>query len=610
MIQKLRKSQFILTYGPGAIIETVEGPRIIPVPSIGLFNRETINGNKFSPENFEINHQRLSDGLLNGARIFSVPSNQELGLSENNGLYSTAQFLSWGLCVKHGILYRLNHGCPECKKDGNTGNQHNRRETIRFVRACPAGHLDDVNWNYVIHSKSKNDCSSDWFYWHTYGSALKETVLVCPKCGSKVTLGEIYNKTWSCSGRYPEKEVTSSQYTENCNREARIIQRQASNLRVPEIVTLFTIPPRHTALHRLLENREIRSGISTLTRVPDSGIPAPGEIYRLNERNFKNMLKGLVEDKLISPAVYDEILKYPWDEIESAIKDLQKKGPASFHELLLEEFHELIKASENGATGKNGAQLLFEVIKEDVRIAGSPGGRNFRIVPVSRLNTVTVQKGYRRFVTADPAEAELVDISFTDSNGNRWLPGVEFLGEGIFIMLDGDEGWHFPMKGDSSKNWLGAFYDGGNYKSGLFRDPEHKIELHPVFVWWHTLSHIIIRILSINSGYSAASIRERIYLEDKPDGRARGGILLYTVQPGTDGTLGGLIALVPRFEEIIFQAAAMVERCSNDPLCAENKFSNGATRGAACYACTMVSETSCEHRNMWLDRHILMENVP
>ncbi len=68
-----------------------------------------------------------------------------------------------------------------------------------------------------------------------------------------------------------------------------------------------------------------------------------------------------------------------------------------------------------------------------------------------------------------------------------------------------------------------------------------QFQLHPVFVWWHTLAHRLINALSVDSGYSSAAVRERVYVYlNTTDGSFDGGILLYTVQPGGDGTLGGL----------------------------------------------------------------------
>lgn len=606
MPQQIRKSQFILTYGPGAILESITGPRIIPRPDIGLFNKH-INGKKILPEDFEISHQRLTEGLFrNGTRIFRIPSNTELELEENVSLYNTRPFPGWGLCIDHNVLYRLSSNCPVCESTGEN-QKKKRREAIRFVRACPAGHLDDVDWNYVVHSKQKRTpkCSGEWFYWQSEGTSLKEIKIKCPVCKAEVSMGEIYNRSWPCSGRFPERETDWFPVRSECTREARIIQRQASNLRVPEIITIFTIPPRHTKLHRLLENQAIRTAVIT------AGSLGTG----LNCDNFLKILGDLKEQSLITKTMYEEILKYNWREIESALQDLKQPVPQSYREMLVDEFEKFINAAYHGASaGKMGsAELLFEVIKQDIRTFKSPGGLHFRIVPVTKLNTVTVQTGYRRFVCSKPEETELVDISFTDEKGNRWLPGIEFMGEGIFVMLEKDDENYLQFGGKNYDRWLNAYKNrkNENYnRPGLFRDDMYRDELHPVFVWWHTLSHIILRILSVSSGYSLSSIRERIYFDIDRYGHARGGIIFYTVQPGADGTLGGLVSLVPYFGEILARVHQMTEKCSNDPLCREQEFAPGKSNGAACYACTMVSETSCEHRNMWLDRNILMEKMP
>ncbi|OIQ10639.1 hypothetical protein MTCOM_05740 [Moorella thermoacetica] len=592
MPQQIRRSQFVLTYGPGAILESTDGPRIILDPWIGLFGQQ-IAGRTVSPDLYEINHQRMSQGLLNGTRIFRLPSNAELNLSEKKYIYRTKPFPEWALCVDHNILYRLQTGCPRCTF------RKGRREAIRFVRACPEGHLDDVDWDFVVHRGSVKTCRSNWYHWERNGSALRDINIRCPICKKVANLGDAYQRSWPCSGRFPEREHDYTPMRPGCNNQqgSRIIQRQASNLRLPEIVSLFTIPPRHTALHRLLENTAISSIL----------VVSPPATYE----ELQAMLETLLNRRMISRTTADEILRYPWPEIQKAIKDIQTPIPTSFRDLLLEEFHELINASVFGVSAIRDSKLLFEVIKDNVYCCRSSSGRLFRIAPVSRLNTVIVQLGYRRLIGSVPEAAALVDISFRDQNQNKWLPGVEFLGEGVFIMLDENEGWHFPMSGEAFLRWLDVYYNrSGDYNDILFRFPEQKDELHPVFVWWHTLAHLLIRTLAVNSGYSSSSIRERIYLEIDQSGRARGGILLYTVQPGADGTLGGLVSIIRHFGSILTSIKEEAEKCSNNPLCEEQKFTFGNCIGAACYGCILVSETSCEHRNMWLDRHILTENQP
>jgi len=204
---------------------------------------------------------------------------------------------------------------------------------------------------------------------------------------------------------------------------------------------------------------------------------------------------------------------------------------------------------------------------------------------------VLVQRGYVR--PLDPQNTQEVSVAF-DWGGQTWYPGVELFGEGVFIDLDDVA---LPLSGPRAQEWTQSF----NASNG-------ELSHHPAHVWWHSLSHRLLRALSIDSGYSTASIRERVYLTFNDQGAARGGLLLYTVQPGGDGTLGGLVALVDRFDQVLQTALQDIDNCSNDPLCEEAP--GAGASGAACYSCLLVSETSCEHRNMGLDRLLLMENMP
>jgi len=222
-----------------------------------------------------------------------------------------------------------------------------------------------------------------------------------------------------------------------------------------------------------------------------------------------------------------------------------------------------------------------------------------------------VQTGYRRVPGGDPLNSSIVTTSFSH-NGRNWFSGVELFGEGIFIDLDieSNPANSLQLSGEISMTWMDAWINPQNYSSRSLIG-EDRNQLHPVFVWWHTLAHRVINALSVDSGYSSAAIRERIFIDiDTDRGQANGGILLYTTQPGGDGTLGGLIALVPDFERVLNGALRNIDACSNDPLCSEERFSKGKYNGAACYACSLISETSCEHRNMRLDRNLLLHNLP
>lgn len=634
-VQHIRKSQFITTFGPGSIIETTEGPRVILRPDIGLFNehnRETLG---ISPKKLEISHDRMSQGYLRGARVFELPSNAELEVPQNYVIYRTRPFPEWSLCPKHGILYHQSYGCPKCREELNRElknkgysdeerereikwrlREQGRKQAIRFILACPKGHMGDISWPYEVHKNSSKPCNhnNSWFEWIRKGPSLSDVVIRCPECKASVTLKEIYQRPHSCPSTYLERNEKPGE-TKKCEEKAYVIQRQASNLYVPEIVTLFTVPPRATTLHKILERDHIKGALRVLVD-PDG--------TALEDR--EGFLKRL--ERVLTTAELTELESYDWDDVRQIILDIindSREIPTTPYELFKEEFESFIMASEKGfppvKSNIKKDKVLFYVNRNNVRTVYDENGVGFRVTPIEKLHTVMVLKGYRRFVgkpgDSDDSllEADLVSVGFKEGD-TEWYPGVQLFGEGVFITFrDPQQLWEYARRKSKEHydRWFSAFTaKGRGYPDHLFKDPSTKFELHPAFVFWHTLSHMLIRAISVDSGYSAASIRERVYVKIDDPNHPEGGVILYTAQPNADGTLGGLISLVRKFEKILNRACDFLYSCSNDPLCIEQEFrftldAPTMVNGAACYACTLISETSCEHRNMWLDRHVPVE---
>lgn len=120
-----------------------------------------------------------------------------------------------------------------------------------------------------------------------------------------------------------------------------------------------------------------------------------------------------------------------------------------------------------------------------------------------------------------------------------------------------------------------------------------------------------MRALALDCGYSGSSIRERIYASVE-EGREMSGVLLYTASPDSEGSLGGLIDLgtPERLGPLLQDALRALTRCSSDPLCASREPTrHRSINGAACHACVLVPETSCEAFNAWLDRSLLVPTV-
>src|SRR6185295_1514324 len=124
----------------------------------------------------------------------------------------------------------------------------------------------------------------------------------------------------------------------------------------------------------------------------------------------------------------------------------------------------------------------------------------------------------------------------------------------------------------------------------------------------HSLSHLLITAVSLECGYAASSIRERIYATD-----AGYGILLYTASPDAEGTLGGLVEAADRIDRYLRQAVELGQLCSNDPVCAQHQpdawQEERYLHGAACHGCLLLAESSCERRNDFLDRALVVPTV-
>ena len=106
--------------------------------------------------------------------------------------------------------------------------------------------------------------------------------------------------------------------------------------------------------------------------------------------------------------------------------------------------------------------------------------------------------------------------------------------------------------------------------------------------------------LEFSCGYPTASLIERLYYSEEMC-----GVLIYTAD-GAEGSMGGLVwqGRPDLIENIIISALQRATDCSADPLCWEN--SDGLNK-ASCFSCAMVSETTCEHGNMGLDRRALVD---
>lgn len=218
------------------------------------------------------------------------------------------------------------------------------------------------------------------------------------------------------------------------------------------------------------------------------------------------------------------------------------------------------------------------------------------VVLVDRVRDVRAVLGFRRYTP----DAHMVPAVPFSPHERRWLPAVEGYGEGVFIRFSESAVAAWASQHEVQRRGSDLLSDQNGSQLGR--------RLHivsPEYVLLHTFAHLLMRELAFGSGYTAASIRERIYCESEGDY----GIFIYTTTTDVEGTLGGLVRQgePDLLGQAIVRALEQAAWCPNDPVCIESEpQSIDGLNLAACHACSLSSETSCESNNLLLDRAMVV----
>ena len=236
-------------------------------------------------------------------------------------------------------------------------------------------------------------------------------------------------------------------------------------------------------------------------------------------------------------------------------------------------------------------------------------------VLVERIREVRALLGFTRIESnADFAEATVLKdgrLTKLCRESPKWLPASEVRGEGIFLRIREEVFLAWQSKAevqqlqqeflDSHKAWR------------ILRKLTPPEDGFPGIrlVLLHSLAHALMRQIVLDCGYTAASVRERLYSRQPgEDGGPMAGILLYTAAPDSEGTLGGLVEMGDPLTmgRHLQQALESMRLCASDPLCSEHRPDTlgRGIQGACCHACQFSPETSCERGNRYLDRSVLV----
>ncbi|GAB2961447.1 DUF1998 domain-containing protein [Micromonospora polyrhachis] len=473
---------------------------------------------------------------------------------------------------------RYVHGCR-----GNGG----RRPTAvpaRFVLACGNGHLDDFPWSYFVHRG--NDPGVGHTLKLSERGSTGEAVNVFVSCDAdgcgairpmSDAIGvQAEQHLPACRGRHPHLGTY-----ETCDAATRTLALGATNSWFAMQLPVISLPrAEHPVDHVVADHWQ------TLQLL--AGLDAP-----------------IAKMILPTQTCWPEVEPYGVDRVWEAIQHCAQAGPAED-----DQDTDDVLTPEWRAFTTNTTTELPDFTTRPVPVSAQHEDWLRNVVLVPRLRKVAALYGFTRI---DAPEWDVLDtpdrrrapLSIEDPT---WLPCAEMRGEGIFLRFDEARvvEWEHQPEVKQREQLLIRAHD--RWRAQRQLPPGGWPGLR--YVLLHTFSHVLIRELALECGYSAAGIGERIYAW--PGETPAAGVLLYTAAPDSEGTLGGLVSLgrADRLGPLVERALETARLCSSDPLCAEHDPTvHGRLSAAACHACLFAAETSCHRGNHYLDRALLVDTL-
>lgn len=548
-IGSIRRTQMISTYGIGSMVPLEEESFIV----MGL------------------------DMWLKGPRVPEARLEQSLGVEliappagEDAATIPVQRFPRWYSCSNCGYLGTLSsiQYDGECKSCG----EDSKFIPSRFVVACEHGHLQDFPYARWVHGSGKGTDRCKLFLDFRGASAsLRDISVVCKTCGVVRTLdgifdaGEIGKVAPRCLGLSPWlKRGEDAQ----CDRKLRTLQRGASNVWFPDTRSALSIPP--------WSDEAMLIALRTWSFLPP---------------DHPEQWESILRTQATSTVTVEELV-----QATAHIKRQDEGERVSIDGLRVDEY----KALERGTDGETpGSEFVASV----EAIPSGLAGYFDSLVLADRLREVRVLVGFSRLNSPPAAGQSSEALAPLCRDEVGWRPAVEVRGEGVFLTLNRDrlEEWEtrqdvIARVANLQKNLLSA-----HQSHGGAGEPR---EVTPRLLLLHSLAHALIDSLSLDAGYPAASLRERLYASEEMC-----GLLIYTASSDSAGSLGGVVrqAGPHQIEKLVRDAVERAAWCSADPVCSESDpHGVDGLNLAACHNCLLLPETSCEERNTLLDRTMLV----
>ena len=592
----LRPSQLIYTFGVGALLDLPNTSALI----LGLDDWDTRYCTEISEERLLRAIQRRLGPQVKKLQLPPVsfdddnrdPTAPAVGVP-------VALFPRWLRCPLCDTLATIDSGIFKLVQDrwrpDRTRNIHEScsRATsnpptalpVRFLLACREGHLSDFPWVEYVHQQ-KVPCKPARLTLREFGAAgdASDIIVKCLECNDDRRMADAFDRevfNIECSGHHPHLRQTECG---GCHEEARTILLGASNSWFPLVMSALSLPTRTQDKLKLI----VEEQWAALKDIPSlevvKFVTAPSRM----------------------PSLVEFTAEQIWEAIE-AQKQAASQDYADESDLKLAEWDVLTQNPPLSPT-------------KDFRVTRVPAPSDFsqhfeETALLEKLREVRALLAFTRIESkGDFADADYVDDERQTSLSRQsptWLPASEVRGEGIFLRLKEKalQLWEQrPDVRELEKDFLQAHVAWRRIRK---QSPPEAGFPFIRFVLLHSVSHALMRQIALECGYTAASVRERLYCRGV--GQEHGpmaGILIYTAASDSEGTLGGLVQLGQpvTLGRQLQHALESMRICGSDPLCAEHSpVADGrGVHGACCHACLFSPETSCERGNRFLDRTTLV----
>lgn len=582
----IRQSQLITTYGPGAMIDLPDYSIIVS----GLQDWSHLRREKVDEPRLAAKLRRLLD--LPSLELWTPPRHEEN--AQQAAPVGARIFPTWFIVKdarpsprdpqwRRRRLVRWDHLDKRRFRD-----EDGRRKPVvpvRFVCGCRRGHIDDLDWRRFVHKSGRTCQRPLWLEERGTGADIGDTFGVCD-CGEERSLYEASSPGTGALGHCEGKRLWIGQYArEACGEPYRLLVRTASNAYFPQTMSVISLP-------------EFDAGLAAKVSAHYDRFKAADDLGALE--NFRRMPE--LDAAFADTADETVLAEYRRQQGQGEREDVPVKT-AEFE--ILDKGDNVI--GEDDPRSRFFAKTLVRATwdpDEDTLLAAID-----KLVLVHRLREVVSLLGFTRFEAVSPdkdGELDLDVIRASLAETITWLPAVENRGEGVFMSFRSEDVARWLARPGVRDRGL-QLLEGWRAWAAERRRPEDGFP-GLAYVMLHSLSHMLMTSIALDCGYPASSLRERVYAGD-----GGYGILIYTGSSDSEGTLGGLVEAGRRFDHHLRRAVDDGQLCSNDPVCAEHgpnsALEGRLLQGAACHGCLLIAETSCEQRNDFLDRALVVPTV-